>query len=225
MNNNMYDQRQRYPQTKLCKHCRSEMDVRAAVCPNCRKKQSNPLLTVILIIAAVFIGVPFLTGFLNGVSQGVSNSTGSQNTITATSPKREAATRATTERTTETVEAVTEPQAEKTTLTITGHHLSKDYADRDVLVVEYDFYNGEDKPKSFMWLFDDKCFQNGVSCDDWPIGVDEINSDDASAEVQPGYTHHIAVGYELRDMSDVNIVVEKTLNSDIVYVNETLSLQ
>lgn len=55
-----------YPQTKLCKHCRSEMDVRATVCPACRKKQSHPLLTVLLIAAAVFIGVPFCVGFIHG---------------------------------------------------------------------------------------------------------------------------------------------------------------
>lgn len=55
-----------YPQTKLCKHCRSEMDVRASVCPSCRRKQDHPLLTVLLIAAAVFIGLPFCVGFVKG---------------------------------------------------------------------------------------------------------------------------------------------------------------
>lgn len=77
MNNNMNmqndfnmgePQRPQYPQTKLCKHCRSQMDVRATVCPSCRKKQSHPFLTVMLILAAAFIGIPFCIGFMKGVT-------------------------------------------------------------------------------------------------------------------------------------------------------------
>lgn len=60
-----------YQQTKLCKYCRSQMDVRAAVCPSCRKKQSHPLLTVLLIAAAVFLGIPFCVGFVQGVTKGL----------------------------------------------------------------------------------------------------------------------------------------------------------
>lgn len=54
------------PQTKLCKYCCSEMDVRASVCPSCRRKQSHPLLTALLIATAVFIGLPFCVGFVKG---------------------------------------------------------------------------------------------------------------------------------------------------------------
>lgn len=190
--------------TKLCKYCRSEMDVRASVCPSCRRKQSHPLLTVLLIAAAVFIGVPFIVGFLHGVTNGVNKSN-------AKAPVSKV------ERTTR--------EAKTTSITIKDYHLAKDYKDRDILVVNYDFYNGEKEPKSFMWLFDDKCFQNGISCDDWVVGVDELEKSDSHAEVQPGYTQHLSVGYELKDMSDVNIVVEKYLNSDVVYINETLKLE
>lgn len=196
------------PQTKLCKYCRSEMDVRASVCPSCRRKQSNPLLAVLLIAVAVFIGVPFIVGFLNGIAKGVSERKNAASSSRITSAA---------ERTT---------REEKTTsITIKDYHLAKDYKDRDILVVDYDFYNGEKEPKSFMWLFDDKCFQNGVSCDDWVVGVDELEESDSHAEVQPGYTQHLSVGYELKDLSDVNIVVEKYLNSDVVYINEILKLQ
>lgn len=206
MNNNMYDQKQRYPQTKLCKYCRSEMDVRASVCPSCRRKQSNPLLAVLLIAVAVFIGVPFTVGFLNGVTKG-SQKSGEASSRVASAAKQ------------------TKQEEDKTSITIKDYHLAKDYKDRDILVVNYDFYNGEKEPKSFMWLFDDKCFQNGVSCDDWVVGVDELEKSDSHAEVQPGYTQHLSVGYELKDLSDVNIVVEKYLNSDVVYINEILKLQ
>ena len=45
--------------TKLCKHCKTEIDAGAKVCPNCKKKQSGILkyiliaIVVIIVIAAV----------------------------------------------------------------------------------------------------------------------------------------------------------------------------
>ena len=62
------------PQTKLCKYCRSEMDVRASVCPSCRRKQMHPLLTVLLIAAAVFIGLPFCVGVIKGFTNSAKKS-------------------------------------------------------------------------------------------------------------------------------------------------------
>lgn len=65
---------QNHPQTKLCKYCRSEMDVRASVCPSCRKKQNHPLLTVLLIAAvSIFIVIPFLNGLRDGIKKGLNN--------------------------------------------------------------------------------------------------------------------------------------------------------
>ena len=53
MNNN--------PETKLCRHCRSEMDVKATVCPNCHKSQRRGKGCIIaLIIAVIFIGIPLI---------------------------------------------------------------------------------------------------------------------------------------------------------------------
>lgn len=41
--------------TKLCKHCQTEIPIKASVCPNCRKKQGNNLLAGI-ILAVILIG-------------------------------------------------------------------------------------------------------------------------------------------------------------------------
>lgn len=39
---------------KKCKHCQTEIDVNAKICPNCRKKQGRPIwLAVILIIIGI----------------------------------------------------------------------------------------------------------------------------------------------------------------------------
>ena len=42
---------------KKCKHCQTEIDSNAKVCPNCRKKQGFPTWAIIVIIVAVIIGV------------------------------------------------------------------------------------------------------------------------------------------------------------------------
>lgn len=41
--------------TKICKHCQSEIPKKAKVCPNCRKKQGGKLKWII--IAIVVIGI------------------------------------------------------------------------------------------------------------------------------------------------------------------------
>ena len=38
---------------KKCKHCKEEIDAKAKVCPHCRKKQSNPILTVIIVLFVI----------------------------------------------------------------------------------------------------------------------------------------------------------------------------
>ncbi len=47
--------------TKLCKHCKTEIPAGAKVCPNCRKKQSSVLKTV-LIVFAVLIALGAIAG-------------------------------------------------------------------------------------------------------------------------------------------------------------------
>ncbi len=58
---------------KKCRYCRSDIDKRATVCPHCQKKQSGSsgCAVVLLIIIAIFIGIPFMQGFMN--SDGGSN--------------------------------------------------------------------------------------------------------------------------------------------------------
>lgn len=52
---------------KLCKHCKSEIDKKAKVCPNCRKKQGMGEIGMIILFILVI-------GFIVAVVQGVSTS-------------------------------------------------------------------------------------------------------------------------------------------------------
>ena len=42
-------------ETKICKHCQSEIPKKAKVCPNCRKKQGGKLKWIILAVVALAI--------------------------------------------------------------------------------------------------------------------------------------------------------------------------
>lgn len=42
-------------ETKLCKHCQTEIPKKAKVCPNCRKKQGGKLKWIIIAVAAIII--------------------------------------------------------------------------------------------------------------------------------------------------------------------------
>lgn len=104
---------------------------------------------------------------------------------------------------------------------VTDYFLSKDYKDEEVLVVEYEWTNNSDEPKSFITVFDDKLYQNGVECDDSVVGCDDVNADDAWANIQPGTTFKVKCDYYIRDKSPINIVVTRWLGDD-KYIDETI---
>lgn len=106
---------------------------------------------------------------------------------------------------------------------IVNHKLSTDYNGDEVLVVDYEFCNGEKEAKAFMFIFSDKAFQNGVECDSTVIGCDDIDSQKLMNEVQPGVTYTVSVGYHIADKSDVEIEV-KSLFGSTTYLTETISL-
>jgi len=61
-------------QTKKCKYCQSEIDKKAKICPNCRKKQGGKLKFII--IALIVIGI---IGAINGVNKEESTKTAGSN--------------------------------------------------------------------------------------------------------------------------------------------------
>ena len=113
---------------------------------------------------------------------------------------------------------------QETYVKVTGHHMSKDYKDDDVLIVDYEYYNGSDEAKSFFTNFSDKAFQNGVECDDMVLGCDEIDLNKPVNSIQPGVTLTFSKGYIVSDMSDVEIKVEGIILDDTEYVSEIISL-
>lgn len=42
-------------ETKVCKHCQSEIPKKAKVCPNCRKKQGGILKWILIVVVVIFV--------------------------------------------------------------------------------------------------------------------------------------------------------------------------
>ena len=59
---------------KKCKHCQSEIDSKAKICPNCRKKQVMPKW---LIIVLVIVGIALVGGIAGGGSDSEDKPAGS----------------------------------------------------------------------------------------------------------------------------------------------------
>lgn len=60
---------------KKCKHCQTEIDAKAKICPNCRKKQGFPTWAIVVIVIFVVIGIAASTSS----DLGGSNSSDSNN--------------------------------------------------------------------------------------------------------------------------------------------------
>jgi len=112
----------------------------------------------------------------------------------------------------------------ETTIKISEVFLSKDYKGKDVLVVKYEYTNGDDKAHAFSTTFDDKVYQNGVECSSLAVFCDDVDSNTGLASVKPGVTLIVEEGYLLNDKSDVEIEV-KELFGDKVYLSEKRSIQ
>ena len=70
--------------TKQCKHCKSEIDAKAKVCPVCRKKQGIGCLVPLLIIVGAIILIIAISVALSGESSNSSNSTSSTSNSAST---------------------------------------------------------------------------------------------------------------------------------------------
>lgn len=84
-----------------------------------------------------------------------------------------------------------------------------DHEGKPTVLVTYQWTNDTDKNNSFMALASPKAFQNGTELEtavymDQPDGYD---ANSYTAEVQPGATATVTLGYVLQDQSDVTIDV------------------
>lgn len=71
--------------TKICKHCKEEINFKAKVCPHCRKKQGNPIIGFFFIIIFVII----IIAAVNGGNEDNTENTSKQVSSSATEQKEQ----------------------------------------------------------------------------------------------------------------------------------------
>lgn len=157
-------------ETKLCKHCRTEIPKKAKVCPNCRKKQGGKLKWVIIALVAICI----IGSVLGGNSDEKDVATDGIATKTETSADVENKS----EETAEDENVITVGGSfEKDGLKITVNEVSTDFQDyKD----EYGFNTPEDGMKyvmasftfenngdsdAYVSIYDFTCYADNATCE------------------------------------------------------------
>lgn len=111
------------------------------------------------------------------------------------------------------------------TVKLLQYQIAKDYKGRDIIVFDFDFYNGSNEPEEFIWNFSVKLFQNGIECDDaYSTQTDIYDSGLGQKEILPGYNLTVQEAFILSDLSEVQLIVTDLIGDD-VYINGTITLQ
>lgn len=106
--------------------------------------------------------------------------------------------------------------------------LAKDYAGKDVVIVNYGFTNNADEPASFAWTFEDQVYQGGIGLNEAYILADSANysSDNQTKEIKKGATLDVEVAYELNDTTtDVEVEVSELISFDDKTITKTFSIK
>lgn len=109
------------------------------------------------------------------------------------------------------------------TLEYKKHEVMVDEIDQTVLVVYYDFTNNSNENKTFDYVFNDTCFQNGVEVErSWWHANDE--SKNSGKEIKPGTTITVASSFVLGESrDDVELEITPWIGSKILF-EKTLKL-
>lgn len=117
-----------------------------------------------------------------------------------------------------------ETETAEFTFAINSTSFGKDYEDKDVLIIKYDFTNNSDEATSFTFACQDTVFQDGIECDSTVIGCDDIDSQEQLNDIQPGKTYTVTVGYHISDTSKpVDVVVTDLFGRDTL-LEESIDL-
>ncbi|MDE6102494.1 MAG: DUF5067 domain-containing protein [Ruminococcus sp.] len=119
---------------------------------------------------------------------------------------------------------VSPSDTKETSVKITDHYVTKNEDDEDILIIEFELYNGESEAISMDNQCDGVIIQNGIECDGYTYGDEAIPVEDTDElYVKPGYAVKVYVGVEIADMSDVSVEITDW-SGDTMYLYETLSL-
>ncbi len=105
-----------------------------------------------------------------------------------------------------------------------SYSVVKDYEDKDVLRLVFEYTNTSDDTASFIWDSSVKAFQNGVELDMAFVLEEDKEYSNSSKEVKPGTTINVASLFELTDKSDVEIEVSELISFSNNKLVKTLTI-
>lgn len=205
-------------ETKLCKHCQTEIPKKAKVCPNCRKKQGGKLKWIIIAIIALI-----LIGSMAGGSEDEKSNVGettnqSTNKNESTSSNKESV-----------VDAVEEKDEyiyvgdafEKNGLKITLNDAVVDFQDYEneygwntptdgmkYIMASFTFENTSDTDK-YVSIYDFDCYADNTNCEE-KYGLDD--DDFVNTNLSSGRNVSFKVYFEV-PVDAESIELEYELNS------------
>lgn len=103
------------------------------------------------------------------------------------------------------------------------HEIVVDDIDQEVLVVYYEFTNNSEENKTFVYSFDDTCFQNGVEVESswWHVNDESHNRD---KEIKTGTTITVASAFVLGEsMDDIELEITPWIGDKMLF-EKTLKL-
>lgn len=108
---------------------------------------------------------------------------------------------------------------------ITGHRLAKDYENKDVLILQYDFTNNGTETACAGWDIYIKAFQDGIQIDTAFLMDDDYLGDNANKEIKPGVTISCEAAFTLANLlSPVEIEVTELISFSDEMIIATLTI-
>lgn len=169
-------------ETKKCKHCQSDIPIKAKVCPNCKKKQGGIIKWIIIaIIVLIILGAIF--GGSSDSETSTERDMEAQSINTPSSPLDD---------------DIIDVDIDDCHVKYLKHEFIENSIGEDCIAIYYEFTNNDDEPRAFDYVVGEKCFQDGIELETSWFHVND-ESHDSSAEIKQGKTVTVCSGFVLRD--------------------------
>lgn len=186
-----------------CKVCGADMASNAKACPQCGAKNKKPIYKrwwFWVICVLVLFGAISSAGSKDSSAKGESGNEHemqAQGATTVSSPLDD---------------DIIDVDISKCHVKYLRHELVENMAGEKCAAVYYEFTNNDADNKAFMYVVNDKAFQDGVELKSSLFHVSD-ESHDKSAEIKTGVTITVCSAFELRDeTTDIELEIEPWVN-------------
>lgn len=211
---------------KLCKYCQTEIPKKTKVCPNCRKKQGGKMKWIVIGVIVFFWLIGAVFGGSNNDESKKNDNSVSETNIEFSNGNKEEKLKENENNEIKEVEKENEEEFTYKDMTVKylKHEVTVDDIGQTVLVIYYDFTNNSGENKTFDFVFEDNCFQNGVEVERsfWHANDESHNS---GKEIKSGVTITVASSFVLGENREaVELEITPWIGSKVLF-EKTLELK